>query len=56
MSLEQEIDDDIDISKFWGCSPLGLDMPFVDNDTCAEGGVIYFCQDFFLCMMPSMDG
>jgi hypothetical protein len=32
-------------------------MPFLDSDTCAEGGgVIYFCQGLLPCMMPSMDG
>jgi hypothetical protein len=31
-------------------------MPFLDNDTCTEGGLFIFCQDFFPCMMPSMDG
>ncbi len=35
---------------------LGPGMPFLDSDTCAEGGVIYFCQGFLPCMMPSMDG
>jgi hypothetical protein len=36
---------------------LGLGMPFLDRNTCAEGGVFYFCQGFLLpCMMPSMDG
>jgi hypothetical protein len=42
------------ISKSWGC-PLGSGMPFLDNDTCVKG-VIYFCRDFLLCMMSSMDG
>jgi len=50
---------DIDI-KILGVPPLGLGMPFLDNDTCAErgggGGVIYLCQGFLPCMMPSMDG
>jgi hypothetical protein len=55
MPLEQEIDDDIDI-KILGVPPLGPGMPFLDSDTCARGGVIYFCQGFLLCMMPSMDG
>ncbi len=44
------------ISKSWGCPPLGPSMPFLDSDTCAKGGVIYFCQGFLPCMMPSMDG
>jgi hypothetical protein len=35
---------------------LGSGMPFLNNNTCADGGVIYFCQGFFPCMMPSMDG
>jgi hypothetical protein len=58
MPLKQEIDDDIDVSKSWGCPPLGLGMPFLDSDTCTEGGGegIYFCQGFLPCMMPSMDG
>jgi len=44
------------ISKFWG-SPPGPGMPFLDSDTCARGrGVIYFCQGFLPCMMPSTDG
>jgi hypothetical protein len=34
----------------------GPGMPFLDSDTCAEVGVIYFCQGFLPCMMPSMDG
>jgi hypothetical protein len=36
--------------------PLGPGMPFLDSDTCTQGGVIYFCQGFLPCMMPSMDG
>jgi hypothetical protein len=58
MPLEQEIDDNIDI-KILGVPPPGWDMPFLDSDTCAggeRGGVIYFCQGFLPCMMPSMDG
>jgi hypothetical protein len=36
---------------------LGPGMPFLDSNTCTEGGgVIYFCQGFLPCMMPSMDG
>ncbi len=34
----------------------GPGMPFLDNDTCVGGGLIYFCQGFLPCMMPSMDG
>jgi hypothetical protein len=26
------------ISKSWGCRPLRPGMPFLDSDTCAEGG------------------
>jgi hypothetical protein len=48
-------------------NPLGLGMPFLDNDTCVKGGVIYFCQGFFSLydaihgwmmgrMMEQMDG
>ncbi len=33
----------------------GPGMPFLDSDTCPRG-VIYFCQGFLHCMMPSMDG
>jgi len=43
------------ISKSWGC-PLGLGMFFLDRNTCADRRVIYFCQGFLSCMMPSMDG
>ncbi len=48
---------DIDI-KILGVPPsLGPGMPFLDNDTCAEGvRVIYFYQGFLPCTMPSMDG
>jgi hypothetical protein len=46
---------DIDI-KILGVLPLGPGMPFLHTDTCAEGEVIYFCQRFLPCMMPSMDG
>jgi hypothetical protein len=35
---------------------LGPGMPFLDSDTCAEWGVIYFCQGFLPCMIPFMDG
>jgi hypothetical protein len=41
---------------YWYQTPLGAGMPFLDNDTCTEPGVIYFCQGFLPCMMPSMDG
>jgi hypothetical protein len=34
----------------------GPGMPFLDSDTFAEGGVIYFCQGFLPYMMPFMDG
>jgi hypothetical protein len=34
----------------------GPGMPFLDSYTCVEGRVIYFCQGFLPCMMPSMDG
>jgi hypothetical protein len=46
------------ISKSWGCPPppLGPGMPFLDSDTCTEGGVIYFCPGFLPSMMSSMDG
>jgi hypothetical protein len=38
-------------------APPGPGMPFLDSDTCARGrGVIYFCQGFLPCMMPSTDG
>jgi hypothetical protein len=43
------------ISKSWGCPPRGPSMPFLDSDTCAEGGYL-FCEGFLPCMMPSMDG
>jgi hypothetical protein len=46
---------DIDI-KILRVPPLGLGMPFLNNDTCIEWGVIYFCHGFLPCMMPSMDG
>jgi hypothetical protein len=40
-----------------GGAPPRPSMPFLDSDTCVEGGrVIYFCHGFFPCMMPSMDG
>jgi hypothetical protein len=45
---------DIDI-KILGVPPLGPGMPFLDSDKCARGGVIYFCQGFLPCMMPSID-
>jgi hypothetical protein len=55
MPLEQEIDDDIDI-KILGVPPPGLGMPFLDSDTCTEGGGIYFCQNFFSLMDDGTDG
>jgi len=37
------------ISKSWGCPPLGLGMPFLDSNTCAEGGGVFiFARVFFL--------
>jgi hypothetical protein len=49
---------DIDMKILGVPPPPGLGMPFLDSNTCAEGwgGVIYFCQGFLPCMMPSMDG
>jgi hypothetical protein len=38
MPLEQEIDDNIDVSKSWGCPPLGAGHAFPRHDTCAKGG------------------
>jgi hypothetical protein len=45
------------ISKSWGCPPLGLGMPFLDSDTCAEeGGLFIFVTVFFLVWChPWMD-
>jgi hypothetical protein len=43
-------------NKILGVPPLGLSMHFLNNNTCTERGVIYFCQGFLPCMMPSMDG
>ncbi len=55
MPLEQEIDNDIDI-KILGVPPLGPGMPFLDNDTCAEGGLFIFVKVFFLVWChPWMD-
>jgi hypothetical protein len=34
----------------------GLGMPFLDSHIRRGEGVIYFCQGFLPCMMPSMDG
>jgi hypothetical protein len=51
---------DIDIKILRVPPPLpphpGPGMPFLNSDTCAEGGVIYFCEGFLPCTMPSMDG
>jgi hypothetical protein len=46
MPLEQEIDDDIDI-KVLGVPPLEPGMPFLDSDTCAEGGLFISIRVFF---------
>jgi hypothetical protein len=46
MSLEQEIDDDIDIKILVG-SPLGPGMPFLDSDTCGEGGGLFISLRVF---------
>jgi hypothetical protein len=49
---------DIDI-KILGVAPppTGAGHAFPrQQHMCREGEVIYLCQDFFLCMMPSMDG
>jgi hypothetical protein len=46
MPLEQEIDDNIDI-KILGVPPLGPGMPFLDSDTCAEGGGLFISVRFF---------
>ncbi len=50
------------ISKFWGCPPRP-GMPFLDSDTCAEGGRLFIsARVFFLYdalrgwMMGQMDG
>jgi hypothetical protein len=44
------------ISKFWGCPPLGLGMPFLDNDTYAEGELFISAKVFFpLWCHPWMD-
>jgi hypothetical protein len=45
------------ISKSWGCPPLGAGHAFPRQRHMRRGvGVIYFCQDFLPCMMPSIDG
>jgi len=48
------------ISKSWGCPPhpLGVEHAFLRQRHMRRGGggVIYFCQGFFSCMMPSIDG
>jgi hypothetical protein len=46
---------DIDIKVLGVPPPPGPGMPFLDSNTCAKGGVIYFYQGFLPCMMPSMD-
>jgi hypothetical protein len=46
---------DIDI-KILGVPPSRPGMPFLEDNTCAKGGIIYFCQGFLPCMMTSMDG
>jgi hypothetical protein len=55
MSLEQEIDDYIDI-KILGVPPPWAGHAFPRQRHMRRGGVIYFCQGFLPCMMPSMDG
>ncbi len=56
MPLKQEIDDDIDI-KILGGAPPGLGMPFLDRDTCAEGGVFISVRVLFSVRChPWMDG
>ncbi len=35
------------ISKSWGCPPLGPGIPFLDSDTCAEGGFFISARVFF---------
>jgi hypothetical protein len=42
MSLKQEID-----IKILGVPPLGPGMPFLDNDTFAEGGLFISVRVFF---------
>jgi hypothetical protein len=34
------------ISKSWGCPPHGPGMPFLDSNTCAEGGGYLFLPGF----------
>jgi len=46
---------DIDI-KILGVPPSGVGHAFFRHRQMRRGGIIYFCQDFFPCMMPSMDG
>jgi hypothetical protein len=43
------------ISKSWVCTPRARHA-FLRQRHMRRGGVIYFCQGFFPCMMPSMDG
>ncbi len=44
------------ISKSWGCPPPGVGHAFPRPRHMRKGGVIYFCESFFPCIMPSMDG
>ncbi len=46
---------DIDI-KILGVPPLGLGMPFLDNDTCAGVGGYLFLLGFFSLYDVTMDG
>jgi hypothetical protein len=44
------------ISKSWGCLSLGPGMPFLDSDTCAEGGLFIYVRVFFpIWCHPWMD-
>jgi hypothetical protein len=43
------------ISKSWGCPPPGARHAFPRQRHMGRGGVIYYCQRFLPCMMPSMD-
>jgi hypothetical protein len=44
------------ISKPWGCPPWAGHAFRRQGHMHKERGVIYFCQGFLPCMMPSMDG